>query len=146
MRIFIATAFIITCFTTILFIFWKQEVRFTLPTPKPTEFKEVAIGTEIKIGFELDTVKPTFFHFYNYDCPCSRFNIQEFKAMVYQFKDSVNFIAIVQAENSDNNVAQLFKEKYELDIPVFHDKNGSLAEKLGVYSTPQAVIIKNNQL
>ncbi|MFQ3212694.1 MAG: peroxiredoxin [Marivirga sp.] len=145
-RIIIASTFIVLCFSTIMFIFWKQEVKFTLPTPKPTDLEQIAIGTEVALNLVTDSSKITFIHYYNYDCPCSRFNINEFKQMYYKYKDQIDFTVVVQAADERKDAKQLFKEKYELDIKVIHDKNGTIAKTLGIYSTPQAIIIKNNQL
>ncbi|PTB97563.1 AhpC/TSA family protein [Marivirga lumbricoides] len=148
MRIFIAIALFIVCFGSILFIFWKQEVKFSLPTPVPSNLEIVEQGDSVKLPQLLNFIgKPLYIHFYNYDCPCSRFNMKEFELMVAKFSDKVNFLAIVESSGeTTSNAGKEFKEKYELNIPTISDTDGALAKELGIYSTPQAVLIKDNKI
>ncbi len=148
MRKLLAFSLLVTCLSTIGFIFWKQELQFVKPTPKPPSLKEVIQGDSVDLslfkGFEN---KPLYIHFYNYDCPCSRFNIKEFEIMVAKYKDKINFLAIVESSDPLNNTAvQDFETKYGLGIPTLYDTNGKYAEALGIYSTPQAVLVKTGTI
>ena len=129
--------------STIGYIFWRQEYRFNLPTPKPENLKIVNAGDSIQLDFLGK--KPSFVHFYNYDCPCSRFNITEFRSLVHNFPE-INFVAIIETANRSESEIDDFLNKYGLDIPVIKDKSGRIADELGVYSTPQAVIIDKGVL
>jgi peroxiredoxin len=124
-------------------IFWEQEFKYTLPTPVPENYTVVSPGDSVDLPFLSSS--PTFTHFYNNDCPCSRFNIEEFEAMVRKYSKQVNFQVILQT-NHDPDALQEFKSKYDLDIDIIEDPDGELAAQLGVYSTPQAVIIKDQKI
>ena len=138
--------FLLSCFGLILWIFWKQEAQFSLPTPKPIALEQMPIGHSVDSTLIGSQNKFLFVHYYNKDCPCSRFNIKEFKSMVYNYQQDIEFVAVVQSADEGLDAAQHFKEKFDLPIRVIHDKMGEIATALGIYSTPQAVIIKNNQL
>ena len=125
-------------------IFWKQEYKFTLPTPRPENYVEVLQGDSVNIQYA--SAKPSYFHFYNYDCPCSRFNIKEFESLVYKYKDDVKFYAVIETEDISSDDVDEFLEKYDLGIEVIKDNDGKLATALGVYSTPQAVLVKDQKV
>ncbi|QCK14207.1 TlpA family protein disulfide reductase [Mangrovivirga cuniculi] len=129
--------------TVIAIIFYRQEYRFLLPTPKPIDLKMVEQGDSVKLDL-AGTGNRVYFHFYNSECPCSRFNIKEFKRIVRKNEDSVKFIAVIEEEQS--NKLQEFKKKYDLGIETIIDKDGKIANELGVYSTPQAVIVENGRV
>lgn len=123
-------------------IFWHIEWVYSLPTPVPVAYKAIHPGQYINTGavstsfHNIDT-RPVFLHFFNPDCPCSRFNISYFKALVKEYGREVNFI-IVPMTNK-NYTAKDIQQKFDLDIPIVFDT--ALAVSCGVYSTPQAVII-----
>ena len=120
-------------------LFWYNEYRYTLPTPVPPHYKKIVNGRHIKLGKDLqfNNNKPIFLHFFNPDCPCSRFNIRHFKEIVQQYGNKANFAIIVITRQPFD--AKAIQRKFELSIPVIH--NPALAILCGVYSTPQAVII-----
>ncbi|MBX2844237.1 MAG: TlpA family protein disulfide reductase [Flammeovirgaceae bacterium] len=130
----------------ISFIFWQQELKYIQPTPKPANLVKIEIGDSISIP-EFDfTSQKIFIHFYNYSCPCSRFNIKEFQSLVRKYSGQVNFIAVLQTTKEDEGAVKEFKEKYNLGIPILEDPKGKIAKTLGVYSTPQAVVLDENKI
>lgn len=123
-------------------LFWNQELQYAQATPIPATIKSVAWGDSMNVrSLPADTINPVFLHFYNFDCPCSRFNIQEFRHLVNMYRDSIQFIAVVEASTNSPQLIKRFQEKFELDIPVVVDYNGTIAREMGVYSTPQAVLL-----
>ena len=139
--IFFVTAILLT----IGVIFLEQEYKFTLPTPVPEDLAILKTGDSVNVDLPLEAGKKgAFVHFYNNDCPCSRFNINEFQSMVRRFGNEVSFIAVIQDEKKDADAE--FKEKYDLGIPIISDPEGSIADALGVYSTPQAVLIREGKV
>ena len=126
-------------------IFWEQEYKFSLPTPIPQNLNEVAIGDSV-IGNQFGNKGITYIHFYNRDCPCSRFNIQEFKNLVIKHSDQINFIAVLETKDLSKDEITEFKDKYDLSIPIIDDPIGDIANNYGVYSTPQVVIIKDSRI
>ncbi len=125
-------------FLGIALLFWRNEWIYTLPTPVPATYQAVSVGTRIDPPGDLKLgSKPLFLHFFNPDCPCSRFNITYFKTLVKRYGSQVDFAIVVL--NNDDYTEKKVQDKYELNIPVFFDS--SIAARCGVYSTPQAVIL-----
>lgn len=150
MRVFLAAMLALSILTAIGLIFWQQEWQFSKPTPIPENFVDFQSGDSIpddlltSLGIEKD--EQLFVHFYNFDCPCSRFNIKEFENLTIRYESEVKFLAVLETVGKDQNEIQKFKDKYDLGIQIHLDETGAIAEKLGVYSTPQAVLIKNQQI
>lgn len=144
MRIALAIIILGTCSLGIASLFWHQEYQYSLPTPVPENYQPVAKGQHINLaiaGFEKSG--PLFFHFYNPDCPCSRFNASHIKSLIRNYSDSVELIIVVPDKASLSKANNEFGNTIEY----FVDNDQLLANMLGVYSTPQAAIIdRNNEL
>jgi hypothetical protein len=125
--------------TGVISLFWYNEWVYQLPTPVPATYKSVRIGENISLleNLRTDKDKPVFLHFFNPNCPCSRFNIDHFKSLVKEYGSKVNFVVVVM--NNDSYTESEIRRKFGLDLPVYFDD--SIAETCGVYSTPQAVIL-----
>ena len=139
-------------FSAIAVLFWRSEWIYSLPTPVPVNYTAVSTGQHIdlsSVAAELQPQaasgykKPVFLHFFNPDCPCSRFNIAHFKTLVKQYGQEVNF-AIVVVANKKYTAGQI-RDKFGLDHPIPVLSDSALARSCGVYSTPQAVIIDTAQ-
>lgn len=126
----------------IIILFWYNEWIYQLPTPVPEGYKVIRTGQKIQLPEELDigNEKPVFLHFFNPDCPCSRFNIDHFKELLKQYHEQVSFAIVVM--NNDKYTDEQIRSKYGTDLPVTFDT--SLATACGVYSTPQAVVLTQN--
>lgn len=119
-------------------IFWKSEWRYSLPTPVPSNYQAVYTGQRINTHLSIQQKgKPLFLHFFNPDCPCSKFNMPHFRSLANEFGKDINFAVVIMSNK--NYSPDDIKSKYDLSIPVLMDT--SLATKCGVYSTPQAVLI-----
>lgn len=130
-------------FGTILVLFWENEYKYSLPTPIPKNHHDVAIGTHIDL--EKNTSKkskPVFIHFFNPDCPCSRFNVPHVSGLIKKYGDKIDFNIVVLNKEKKFTVAEI-QSKFGADIPVFFDE--AIAEKCGVFSTPQAVLLDASQ-
>lgn len=123
--------------------FWYNEWVYSLPTPVPVNYQSVATGTTLAFpaGISPDNKKPLFLHFFNPDCPCSRFNIRHVKSLVKEYGHEVRFAVVLMTNK--NYTEKDIQDRFDLDIPVLTDS--SIAKRCGVYSTPQAVIIKADQ-
>jgi hypothetical protein len=126
-------------FSGIVALFWYNDYIFQLPTPVPENYQPVKNGQVIGLPSALsgNMEKPVFLHFFNPDCPCSRFNIRHFKSLVKANGQKVNFAIVVI--NNDKYTEKEIQDKFGVDLPVFFDP--ALAASCGVYSTPQAVIL-----
>jgi len=120
-------------------LFWYNELVYHLPTPIPKNYRPINSGTVVKLTGALNEYhnKPVFLHFFNPDCPCSRFNIANFKSLVKQYGRKIDFIVVVV--NNKYYTAKQVQDKFDLTIPVSFDP--TLATACGVYSTPQAVLL-----
>ncbi|MEP6749372.1 MAG: AhpC/TSA family protein [Bacteroidota bacterium] len=126
----------------VIMLFWYNEWIFNLPTPVPKNYTAIETGTTIHLpGAETDTIagKPVFLHFFNPDCPCSRFNIDHVRSLIKRYGNEVSF-RLVLVSNKDYSTKEI-QDRFNITIPVIHDT--TIAALCGVYSTPQAVIIDN---
>lgn len=139
MRKVLVISWVVLLFGVIGVLFWYNELQYQLPTPIPVNYKAVKPGELVKINATLKTdgSKPLFLHFFNPVCPCSRFNIKMFKALVAQYGDKVNFAIVVISK--DKYTAEEIRNKFDLKLPVTFDQ--SIATACGVYSTPQVALI-----
>src|ERR1700754_42706 len=125
-------------FLGIVTLFWRNEWVYSLPTPVPATYQVVPTGSDVDItGSFQSHGKSLFLHFFNPDCPCSRFNIEHFKSLVKWYGTEVSFGIVVLTKK--NYSVKDIQDKFDLQIPVSFDT--AIATACGVYSTPQAVII-----
>ncbi|MCD0489536.1 AhpC/TSA family protein [Pedobacter sp. MC2016-14] len=143
MKKWLTIAWLTTLMVAIGAFFWYNQFVYSLPTPVPSNYRTVNPGEKIPLSDQIrpNNNKPVFLHFFNPDCPCSRFNIDQFKALVKTYQDQLNFAVILMS-------AKRYKEaeiqsRFGITVPVYTDS--TLASTCGVYSTPQAVLIKEDQ-
>ena len=125
-------------------IFWYNEWRYNLPTPIPVNYHAVTTGTRVHLPASAAGVapmggKPLFLHFFNPDCPCSRFNMPHFRSLVQEYGRQVNFVIVLMTDKS--YTAGEIRDRFNLPYPIPVIKDSLVAAACGVYSTPQAVII-----
>lgn len=137
-------------FLAILCLFWRSAWIYSLPTPVPVHYVAVQQGASIEGSWtvELGDIwetsrggsdrRPVFLHFFNPDCPCSRFNIPHFRSLVRQYGGRAKFAVVVLSGRKFT--PEEIRKRFDLEeVPVLFDS--SIAAACGVYSTPQAVII-----
>jgi peroxiredoxin len=144
MKKWVAILSLIVIFSGIAMQFWYSEWRYGLPTPIPKSYHPVKQKEYIAIqtSFTVKKNLPLFIHFFNPDCPCSKFNIPHFKSLVNKYSDKINFEVVVLTTNKKYTQKSI-QEKFDLTIPVLFDT--SIATLCGVYSTPQAVLIDQDK-
>jgi hypothetical protein len=127
----------------IVALFWYNEWKYNLPTPVPRGYVATATGTFIHLPYvdKAGNSKPVFLHFFNPDCPCSRFNMEHVRALIKTYGNEVNFKMVLV--NSKNYSDKEIQRRFDVNIPVLRDT--ALAAACGVYSTPQAVILDAQQ-
>lgn len=125
------------------YTFWKNELKYNLPTPIPKNYTEIAKGSTPDLSKLMMTTpgKPMLIHFFNPKCPCSRFNIRHFKSLVKKYGSEFNFAIVALTEDKSEDAAAI-KEEFDLDLPIYF--NEDIAKRCGVISTPQAVILNDN--
>jgi len=144
MKKIFAIGFLLCIFSAIGGLFWYTEWRYNLPTPLPGKYQAVKAMEHIELANRFTPAKQgaVFLHFFNPDCPCSKFNIPHFKSLVTEYESKVNF-AVVVLTNDKKYTAEKIQQKFGLTVPVLFDS--SLAASCGVYSTPQAVLLDDNR-
>ena len=120
--------------------FWREDLRYLLPTPRPALLQQPALASRIAWPAPLATLaapgRPVLLHFANPDCPCSRFNLAHLEELVRRHRHEVRFLVVV--EGALGPARDLFGG---LDVELIDDADGALAKIAGVYSTPQAVVL-----
>lgn len=135
-RYVLVFGFLLVCLVGIGTFFWKQELKYQLPTPIPVNYKPVSLGQAVDLTSYFNTNQAYFLHFYNPDCPCSRFNSKNVKSLIRAHGDSVSMIIVVPDLESKKKAASEFE-----NCTILVDTNEEIAKATGVYSTPQAVIL-----
>ncbi len=121
-------------------VFWQQDLRYSLPTPRPADLVAPPVGGPLPLPAEVIAAahlvpgKPVLLNFYNHDCPCSRFNREHLQFLLNRFGAQVQFVGIVETELDD-------AIETGLAMPHVVDHDAHIAKALGVYATPQAVLI-----
>jgi len=143
-RVAVLSVTLLSLASLIGWTFWKQEVQYSLPTPVPVNFVDINIGEKVDLSNDLkiDSGRAAVLHFFNSECPCSRFNMDEFERLEHQYRGKVQFFVVIQSDNAEE--VEEFQDKYELTVPIILDPSGAIADKCGIYATPQAVILDQN--
>ncbi|TLV04011.1 redoxin domain-containing protein [Dyadobacter luticola] len=143
MRMGLVTVWLTLLLSSVGALFWYNDWVYQLPTPIPAHYKLVSLGTKINLPekFLSKNEKPVFLHFYNPECACSRFNKRHFQSLVKQYGKDVDFRVVVLTDKK--YTVEYIQDKIGLEIPVSFDQ--SVANTVGVYSTPQAALIDQSQ-
>jgi hypothetical protein len=143
MKKWVAAVWLLFLLTIIFSLFWYNQLVYSLPTAVPKNYKTVHNGKIIPLNGSLDFKNdlPVFLHFFNPDCPCSRFNIDHFKSLVKTYHNQVNFAIVLMA--SKRFTEKEIQQRFNINVPVVADS--ALAAATGVYSTPQAVILRKDK-
>jgi hypothetical protein len=129
------------------FVFWYQDRQYSIPTIRPAGLHQPMPGEPVPLlntGLIFDSSRPLFLHFFNPDCPCSRFNLDHVRQLVRRHSDAVRFVAVLEG---DGGPARLMKAFGKLRLPIESvvDATGEWGAATGVYATPQAVLIGPDQ-
>ena len=129
------------------YVFWLQDWKYNLPTPKPQGLQQIAIGSKPPLPPALARLRreaggrPLFLHFFNPDCPCSRFNEEHVQTLVRANKSTTRFVAVVEPEGGELARDAAANATRDFGMDAVLDGTGEIGRALGVYSTPQAVIL-----
>lgn len=144
MRKYLVALVLLSCLMGILYLFWSQELKYFLPTPVPVNYNPPELRQQIDLrsipGYPAKTAM--YLHFFNPDCPCSRFNQKHFNSLVREYSGDVKVFAVIPAYADVERARGMIDDK---NVTVLQDHSDLLAVACGVYSTPQAVIIDANE-
>ena len=138
MRKFIVLGVLLACFGCMGFIFWQQELQYVLPTPIPANYSPITTSQQVILPSSFSVGQAHYFHFFNPDCPCSRFNLKHFRSLTNQFSGRVIIYAVIPAYADLKQAREMIDDKR---VVILQDSEDRLANACGVYSTPQAVVL-----
>ncbi len=120
MRNWLAISCLVLIFSFVALLFWYNEWRYSLPTPVPEKYQAVSTKEHIDIGgkFKPKKAGPVFLHFFNPDCPCSRFNMAHFKLLVDEYGEKINFGVVVMTANK-NTTEKKYRKNTGLPFPFY---------------------------
>jgi hypothetical protein len=124
---------------------WRADWRYSLPTPRPPALVQPAsIAADVLARLRAaagarSPAEPLLVHFYNPDCPCSRFNRDHVVALVDEFGGRVAQLALIELPADETPPAA--GRDAQLCMNALAENDDLFARALGVYSTPQAVLI-----
>jgi hypothetical protein len=138
-RLILVIIFLLICLLVVGTLFWKNELRYARPTPIPKGYQPVTLNQRVTLPAHLKLPDSTafYFHFYNPDCPCSRFNANHIRGLIQRYGGHINAYIVVFDQSQ---VAQAKKE-FGKSLPILIDNQEALAKACGVYATPQAAIV-----
>jgi hypothetical protein len=133
--------FSVACLTGIGVLFWYEDVQYARPTPRPASLVQLPVGARLVLGTPRTVPggKPLLLHFFNPSCPCSRFNRRHLRELYTRYGQAVDMVVVLQAEDTTEAIRKY--RDWELPMPYVTDHAGQLAERCGVYATPQAVLL-----
>jgi len=135
----LAATALILILSGIAALFWQQELQYTRPTPVPADYVAVLPGERVVPVAAGAVRKPVLLHFFNPDCPCSRFNLKHVKLLAKCYAGALTFLAVVP-EHFAAQTGEI-RRRYDLPMPVVADGREQLARACGVYATPQAALV-----
>lgn len=118
-------------FSGVLYMFYQAEIKDSLPTPIPSGFVKKEFGIKLS---DTTNKKLKLIHFFNPNCPCSRFNLKHLEKIVNKYTSDIEILAY----STDSSTS------IDFPINIIYDKNGEMAKHYGVYSTPQAVLLNQH--
>jgi hypothetical protein len=124
--------------------FWEQDWQYSVPTPRPEDLSQPALGERpalpAAVGAARNVGRPLVIHFANARCPCSKFVLDHVRSLRARFGGAADFLAVLET-NVDPEVAEAEFRAMQLHMPGVVDPKGEVSTALGVYGTPQAVIL-----
>ena len=138
-------------FLAMSYLLFKEHWRDIAPTPKPTDYQEVALGVEISLDdtvFRLD--QAVFLHFTNPACRCSDAIRDHLRPLVKNYSARIQFGIVIESEAPVEGEAERAQWEAALGdlksrVRFLQDRDGRLARRVGVFSTPQAAIVSEQR-
>jgi len=126
-------------------VMWDQDLKYSLPTPIPERLESPAVGADVLADDRLVALRPhlrgrpLLVHVFGASCPCSWFNSEHVLNLKRTFGDRIDFVALVECPDGAAGLEAL--ADHDLCMPAVADVDGNAAHALGVYATPQAVLL-----
>jgi hypothetical protein len=129
---------------------WIQDWKWGLPTPRPTGLVQMPIGSHVALPERITAItsraadRPVFLHFFNPECPCSRFTEDHIRSLIRVHGRGSTFVGVIEPEDGPVDADAPARVAHAFGIPVLLDADGAIARAAGVYATPQAVIVTSS--
>jgi len=142
-----AVGVVLGLLTLVGYTLWEQDWKWGLPTPRPAQLRQPPVGAPLDLPAQVTaqwttaTGRPLLLHFFNPDCPCSRFNQDHVRDLIRTHRGRLTIVAVIEPEGGPVQARAVANAERELGVPVLLDADGSLAKMVGVYSSPQAVVV-----
>lgn len=133
--------FSVACLAGIGGLFWYEDVQYARPAQRPASLVQLPVGARLLLGTPgtVPGGKPLLLHFFNPSCPCSRFNRRHLRELYTRYGQAVDMVVVLQAKDTTEAIRKY--HDWELPMSYVTDPEGQLAERCGVYATPQAVLL-----
>jgi len=79
-------------------------------------------------------------HYASSRCPCTEFNLDHVRSLHKAFGDRVDFVVALETRSTPEEGAREFGSLH-LQMPFLIDRDGQVGAALGVFGTPQAVLL-----
>src|SRR5262249_36899239 len=105
-RLVAAIAIVSALLVSAGYTFWLEDWRWSLPTPRPVNLEQPLVGKSLTRSARVAELiaqspgKPLFLHFFNPDCPCSRFNQDHVRDLIRTHARDASFVAVIEPEGS----------------------------------------------
>ena len=142
-----ATLVVVSLLGFVGYTLWEQDWKWGLPTERPANLTQPPVGTQLDLPptvaarWSQAPERPLYLHFFNPDCPCSRFNQDHVRDLIRAHRGHVTIVAVIEPEGGTVSPRAVANAERDLGVPVLLDADGSLAKLVGVYSSPQAVLL-----
>jgi hypothetical protein len=142
-----ATLVVVSLLGFVGYTLWEQDWKWGLPTERPANLRQPPVGGHLDLPQTVAAhwspahERPLYLHFFNPDCPCSRFNQDHVRDLIRAHRGQVTIIAVIEPEGGTVSPRAVANAERDLGVPVLLDADGSLAQLVGVYSSPQAVLV-----
>lgn len=125
--------------TSLIYLYGTNQWEYTRPTTLPSAHRSIHKGAIISVEKRLAGVsgQSVFLHFFNPECPCSRFNVASVRTLAGKYRNKMEFIVVIPSFKKNLDLAGIGAQFGGLRVV----QDTQLAMMCGVYTTPQAVIL-----
>ncbi len=129
-------------FGLVLYVFWTSDIRNRLIS---TQKDIPAVGSTVKIGdLTLDTsADKMYLHFYDQNCHYSKKNIAHLDKLIAETHEAIQWIIVTK---TDVGIGTTPIERFGKQVKWVVDADGTIADRMGVFMTPQAVLLEGSTI
>ena len=112
-------------------VFWWQDLQYSYPRLAQRRLLKNLSGRSSPCPPRSKKIlqyllRPLLLHFFNPNCPCSRFNLDHVRSLVQKHRGAVEFVAVLQGDSGERLLAA-FESLNRIGIPAVADPGGKIA-------------------